>query len=252
MSGEAKWLLIDIGNTSIKYVIVDAKTDPEQLDVKQTENLNTLNNILARVDHVAIASVREPENLSMFINYLHIQGKKVHIAQTKKIQKVGSVHLQNSYKTLTNMGVDRWLAMVAGVYFAERRAEHNVLVVDAGTAVTCDVIVSHVHKGGFIAPGLNMLKQALYNNTEKVFGADDTPETIKLGTDTPECVDAGCLAQIEGVVKQAQEQMQNYAEKYLLLISGGDQRYLANLEQNPKMYIENAVLSGLCITFVQD
>lgn len=252
MSEGSKWLLIDIGNTSIKYALANANTDPEHLDVQRAENLNELTTFLAEVQHVALASVREPENLSMFIDVLHIQGKQVHIAQTKKIQRIGAAHLKNSYKTPENMGVDRWLAMIAGVYFAERLAQHNVLVVDAGTAITCDVVVGHLHKGGFIAPGLYMLKRALYQNTEKVFGTDDTPETIMLGKDTPECVDAGCLAQVQGIVKQAQEQMQNYAEKYLLLISGGDQRYLANLQQNPKIYIENAVLSGLCITFVQD
>lgn len=252
MSGVSNWLLIDIGNTSIKYAVVDTHTDPEFLEVHQAQNLNELGDVLASVQHVALASVREPENLSAFIDDLHSQGIPVHIAQTQKIQRIGRVHLQNSYKTPENMGVDRWLAMIAGVYFAERITEHNVLVTDAGTAITCDVVVGHMHKGGFIAPGLQMLKQALYQNTQKVFGTEDTPTTISLGTDTPECVNAGCLAQVEGTVRQAQEQMQNYAENYLLLISGGDQKYLANIQQNPKMYIENAVLSGLCITFVQD
>jgi type III pantothenate kinase len=250
VSEQDKWLLIDIGNTAIKYAVVDHHTPIDNIAIAHTDDLNKLVTCLAQVQHVALAYVREPHNLNMFIDVLHIHGKHVQIAQTQAKTMVGGMRLVNSYHTPENMGVDRWLAMIAGVYFAQQAQQHSVLVIDAGTAITCDVIVQGKHKGGFIAPGFSLLQTALLQDTEKVFSSDARPEHISLGQDTPECVINGCLAQLHGTVTAAQQQIEQYTEDYIIVLSGGDQKLLNSYNQKPQKTLANLVLCGLCLTFV--
>ncbi|MGH1486461.1 MAG: type III pantothenate kinase [Cellvibrionaceae bacterium] len=68
----------------------------------------------------------------------------------------------NGYSDVSQMGVDRWVAMLA----AYSACQNACLVVDAGTAMTVDlVLLSGQHRGGYITPGLGLMDDVLFDQT---------------------------------------------------------------------------------------
>ena len=63
------------------------------------------------------------------------------------------IPIKNNYKTPETLGKDRIAAVVGASYL---KPDTDILVIDAGTAITYDFITAKkVYKGGNIAPGLN-------------------------------------------------------------------------------------------------
>lgn len=239
-------LLIDIGNTRAKYCLADKYGPGEEAVVDSPDAL--LNNI-GSLDAAYISSVKHPERAKAFAQALTTICP-VTIAKSEKYALIAGEILQNSYTNVANMGVDRWLAMCAGMYLAQLCENDSFLVVDAGTAITCDAVVKGQHQGGLIAPGLHQLQEILLQNTDRVFAPEDWPSHIQLGQDTDECVGNGCLAQLQGLVEVARAQIAQYSEQYLLILSGGDGYRLLNTQHRPKKHLQNAVLLGLWTRFV--
>lgn len=84
----------------------------------------------------------------------------------------------NGYSHVEQMGVDRWLAILAA--YSSVRAESNMsggvsthgqdcLVVDCGSACTVDMVLANgSHLGGYITPGLQLMRNALFRDTDRV------------------------------------------------------------------------------------
>lgn len=246
-------LFIDVGNSFAKYCRVTV-TDIINNDLTETSLVanvfsseQTPIDQLAQVSHVYLSYVKAPH----WLDALHSEASRLNIpivtAHSSKYMRVNHSILVNGYTNVTNMGVDRWLAMIAAVALFPENSDF--VVVDAGTAITCDVIFRHQHQGGWIAPGLKTLKSSLLHNTEQVF-TDEKAENqqyqnIILGTDTPDCVEQGCLAQINGMVNLAIEGLNDQSDDFVVLISGGDQRKLSFPQKNNVHYFTNLVLIGL-------
>lgn len=73
--------------------------------------------------------------------------------------------VRNSYGVPANLGVDRWLGMIA----AHARAQQLTCVVGVGTAMTIDgVDASGQHLGGLIVPGPDLMIGSLLRNTSDI------------------------------------------------------------------------------------
>lgn len=106
--------------------------------------------------------------------------------------------LVNSYAEPARMGVDRWLAMVA----AWTQVRGALCVVGAGSALTFDRVgADGRHRGGLIGPGLQSSQQSLLAITRGAAAAADAPYGNDLGRDTTSAVRQaawfGCLGMIE-------------------------------------------------------
>ena len=67
--------------------------------------------------------------------------------------------------SLSGLGLDRWLAMLGGFHLASGAC----LVLDFGTAVTADFIAADgEHLGGFICPGMPLMRNQLRTHTRKI------------------------------------------------------------------------------------
>ena len=67
------------------------------------------------------------------------------------VRRDSACGLRNGYRDPAQLGVDRWLAMCA----AWQQFPGSLCVVDAGTAVTIDVVAADgAHSGGLILPGV--------------------------------------------------------------------------------------------------
>ena len=242
-------LLLDVGNTSIKYAWYGYPDDIADLRVLKT-SLDSLPELLEDAQQCYLCSVQSDEIAQAIENMCKTQNIAFTLANTQKYQ----FGLSNAYSKHSNMGSDRWLGMLAGGALSQ----NNYLVIDAGTAITCDFVVKHQHKGGWIAPGLSMARSSVVSNTKRVFDNDSLPHTLGLGIDTPDCVAQGALAQLTGMIVQACSLMRTFDGKFDVFMSGGDsallieavsqlQKILGNKANYtaPINYIENLVLVGL-------
>lgn len=142
----------------------------------------------------------------------------------------------NGYDELAQMGVDRWLAMVA-VY---QHSPRSCLVVDAGSALTVDLLSSDgQHLGGYIVPGLQSMRGALVRDTGSVrTTAIDYDGVLAPGTSTRLAVSSGLQCMHVGLVLKALDDLlshnvQTRADQApLLCLTGGGARSLSGVLQN--------------------
>ena len=241
-------LLLDIGNTSIKYAWYKYPNPIADLQVMRT-TIDSLQELIDDASSCWFCSVID-ENTDAHIKLLCEQSNTpVFQAHTQQSQ----FGILNSYSIPSNMGSDRWMGIIASASLCDQGNQTNFISIDAGTAITCDFVVGNQHLGGWIAPGLAMARTAVVSRTKKVFDEYQELSLLSLGNNTPECVANGALAQLVGTLSQACNVMQQKCAKFEIYISGGDAPLLINtfneLEKNQNKvnvnYLENLVLVGL-------
>jgi len=149
--------------------------------------------------------------------------------------------LQNAYAEASTLGVDRWLAMVA----ARQIHEGALLVIDAGTALTLDLVDENgCHQGGYIIPGVDLMTASLRRDTARVLFNEGLVETTAPGTSTDGCVGAGIwLTQVASV-----KTLMSQYPKYTPIITGGYGQALLALgieaEHRPQLVLEGLAISA--------
>jgi len=229
------YLLLDIGNSCIKYAHVSAPTDA--IVVKHCDDFVQLRALIGHATKVFLACVGKLQQVDQIEMWCKELSKPLHIAKTQAEQ----LGIQCAYGQFANLGIDRWLAVLA----ARQITSLPVAVLDLGTANTCDVVVDNQHQGGWIAPGFVLMKESLFTNTQQVFGDNNQPKVIDLGHSTPECVNFGCLAAIQGFVAMAEQHMATHYQDYKLMITGGAQAILPQPMPAHWLSFPNLVLMGL-------
>jgi type III pantothenate kinase len=230
-------LLIDMGNSQIKYTLI---RDPKAaFEVSVAPNTCSLEALIKLCDKVLISSVRDPQQVTAIADLCRADGKLLQIIKTEA-QTFGIECAYDHYQTL---GVDRWLAILA----ARKITSLAVAVIDLGTANTCDFIIGNKHIGGWIAPGFSTMRDSLIANTQRVFANNDYPSALKIGQSTEQCVNMGCIAAIQGLVSEAQHQLEmlTQGENYRVIVTGGDKNLLGQCSKQAILFQENLVLQGL-------
>jgi len=153
------------------------------------------------------------------------------------------IPITNSYKTPETLGKDR-LAAVIGAAFLKPKSD--ILVIDAGTAITYDFINSdNVYHGGNIAPGLNMRLRSMHEFTQKLPLAEVLIDSPLLGNDTQSALSSGAL---HGIVYEIEGYINHLKIKYpqlLVLLTGGSTFYFISKLKNAIFAERNLVLIGL-------
>lgn len=237
MSKPISYLLLDIGNSRTKYGVFDGKNTGFQINT--VGDHNHLKNLIKSSQNVLLSSVGHQDQVTDIRIICEDVGIQLFEAKTE----AQSLGIRCAYSHPQNLGVDRWLAILAA-------REHTLLpvaVIDLGTAATCDIVISNQHKGGWIAPGFELMRSALINNTQNVFADSLTPDTLLLGNATPDCVNMGCLASIQGLVHSAQHILKSQSDDYLILVTGGNQSLIRNMALENLVFKENLVLQGLTL-----
>ncbi len=144
----------------------------------------------------------------------------------------------NAYGRPERLGVDRWAALVA----ARRLREGTVVVVDAGSAVTVDLLEANGrHRGGVIAPGLGMMRRALMEGT--ALPAPDEAGEIP-ARDTRSAMAAGTLLAAVGVVESLLARCPP-PEGWSGLVTGGDASILLPHLRGDWEEVPDLVLKGM-------
>lgn len=230
-------LVIDIGNTLLKYAIFDKKKII-QLNVTESSDFFYADEIFSKNSGIKKTIISTVKNISEDI--------------VSNIKKTCSLHILNSntklpfknlYKTPETLGNDR-IAGLAGAYSIYPKK--NVLIIDAGTCITMDFLHSNgEYFGGTISPGLVMKLNALHTFTGKLPLVKLHEIESNYGTDTETSILAGI---VNGSVAEIDMAIDKYREKYpelTVLLCGGDVSFLAKRLKNSIFAIPNLVLLGL-------
>lgn len=215
-------LLLDVGNTRLKWALSEngrIHMDGAIVhDGKPAEALARLD-LDHEPDSIRIVSVAGPAH-ELAINKTCLA--RWHHAPVHARSEVERDGLHNGYAQPQRLGADRWIAMLAAWHLAGRKA---FVVVDAGTALTVDVVDdSGRHLGGIIAAGLQTSEKAVLGATR--FPTRDTPLTdhAGLGLDTEACVRQGAMLSVIGAIERAAATAPANASRVL---TGGDAPRLA-------------------------
>lgn len=157
-----------------------------------------------------------------------------------------------AYRDISRLGVDRWLAVLA----AYRRAPEPALVVDCGSAVTLDLLGANgEHLGGYIVPGLGLMRRALYSDTDavKVQPPSESVDVLSPGQNTQDAVNRGLPLMVLGAVERAYDALAHQCAvegsmRPRLLFCGGDGGLLAPWCDRPNEVVEDLVMEGLALT----
>jgi len=137
-----------------------------------------------------------------------------------------SVHIEGEYET---MGVDRRALCLS---------HENGLFIDAGSAITVDVVEEGVYGGGYIFPGLKSMLKG-YKEISPVLSAElDTKIDLDhLPLTTKEQISYGIIASIKALIDK-------HRNGNKLYFTGGDGKFLSHFFERA-VYDEMLVFDGM-------
>jgi len=153
------------------------------------------------------------------------------------------VPIRNDYSTRATLGMDR-LAAAVGAW--SMKPGRDLLVIDAGTAVTYDFISADgVFKGGNIAPGIDLRLKALHEHTGALPMVEVQGCTPMLGNDTETAIRSGVLNgvryEIEGYIRE----LEPLYPSLLVFLTGGDADFFDIKAKSRTFAVPDLVLRGL-------
>lgn len=223
MSDAGSDLLVDISNTRTKFALSDADGGLAFLGTLPTALLGQgkWQKICSGVScRCACISSVVPQGTDILRQSLRCP---VHVLCAD-----GRLNLDMGYRTPLSLGADRLAAAMA---LAEQGALPAISV-DAGTAVTCDVLLRQGNKahyaGGAIAPGLRTMMQTLVGKTACLPEVALEQPPFAIGRDTAECLRSGLVFgfvdMVKGLIARLSTELQ---AKPRLILTGGDAELLA-------------------------
>ncbi len=248
-------LLIDIGNTRIKWALLDRgsllgadavehRADAAAVDL-MLERIS-LNGAIAPTDVVAANVAGDVLGKRVTGAVRDRWGLSVRFAVTQL--RTGTV--RNSYDDYRQLGVDRWLAIIA----AADQFAGPVCIVDAGTAITIDVVApGGVHTGGYIIPGLDLMRQSLGENTGDLRrlagdGSPQLPTGLPVpGRSTSEAISGGTLAVICCLIDRCVSGSAEHGGDLQVVVTGGDAERLIRHLEGIVHHRPHLVLEGLAL-----
>ena len=152
----------------------------------------------------------------------------------------GTGGLQCGYAEPEKLGVDRWLAMLA----ARRRYSEALIVVDAGSAATFDVVSAEgKHFGGYILPGLELMRTSLSGGTDQVHVERVGASNLALGCNTAAAVNSGALAALCALAEKL-----SCEHSARIVVAGGGGKLISEQLAGSE-YCPDLVLDGLNVHF---
>jgi type III pantothenate kinase len=245
-------LLIDAGNTRIKWAIVDEQIAssvelgqwPQFGSVSHAEFSSGnvpwqgLSSERVLVSNVAGLALRE--QLEKTFNPQHGQ---VSWFQSQA-QHAG---LSNRYREPSKLGSDRFASAIAAHTLFPNR---HLIVATCGTATTIDAVTAQGEFiGGQIAPGLQLMAQSLAQNTAQLPSVlEQMNFAVSFADHTEAAIISGCLAAQAGAIERAVREFAKQLDSAILplcVISGGAAKYITPILVVPYQFIDNLVLMGL-------
>ncbi len=239
-------LLIDIGNTRVKAARWSAgestalpalATHAPKFDIWQQALV--LNPPLTRALIANVAGAAIGNSLAAFIrSHCGIEPEFVRT----RLECNG---MRTAYRDPAQLGVDRWLAALAA-FSAERAA---VCVIDAGTALTVDIVDANgLHLGGMIAPGPELMRESLVRGTAQL-ASGGIEQVDAFADNTADAISLGCGDATRGLLHCVAQRLEAHAPgtHYRWYLTGGGAPLVAALLDRQWVQVPDLVLRGLAV-----
>jgi len=245
-------LAVDIGNHQIKLGLFPAGSG---LGLPQPAPVWRLPTSDANLDPLAAAL--PAESLAWHVATVHRQ------AERRLADWVQHRRPQDCYRLLRNealpleihvehpqhVGADRLLAAVAVNHL--RAADRPAIVVDAGTAITVDLVSADgAFEGGVILPGFRLTAQSLAEGTDLLPHVDHDPAADPppvLGKSTAAAIRSGLFWGQVGAVRELTQRIAGeLASPPQLFVAGGDAERLAAFLPQARV-VPELVLAGIAL-----
>jgi type III pantothenate kinase len=234
-------LQLDVGNSSAKWRLVHGDTVISRGNYRPGDSGSQalLLECTETLDEIWIASVAAPAAEQQLAALLAGQWGITPWFARSEAHTAG---LHNSYAEPGRMGVDRWLAMLG----ARAREKGRLCVVDAGSALTIDIVsATGQHEGGYIIPGPALMERALLLDTDRVRFDEQIGYALAPGTSTAEAVRHGIALAQTGAVALALDQAGSGA--ITLFFCGGAGETLMQLGSRGGQWAPDLVFEGLAV-----
>lgn len=230
-------LTIDIGNTRTKVGLFNQnelviKFPIDQLGEKELQ--------LLKDEYPSI----EKAILSSTVDY----SEKIDILLEKMIPNYVKythktpVPIKNNYESPETLGLDRLATVIgANTLFPGE----DMLVIDAGTAITFELISQNCYEGGCISPGLSMRFKALNQFTDRLPLVKPTGLCQIPAKNTESAIRTGVVMGMKGEIESYQDQLVHKYPNIKTLLSGGDAIFFAGMLKSSIFVNMNLTLIGL-------
>ena len=245
MSGPVR-LEIDAGNSSVKWRLMSFASRELCLrgvinweDVQQSsfDFLKAWD-----LEEVLFASVADEAKTSAMLSFIYEHGSCSSFRQIVSRKRLADVTF--AYPNIEKLGVDRCLAMVASY----NKTKEAVLVVDAGSAITADFVdQGGQHRGGYIFPGLRLLRDSLLSGTAKVPVSQSLGLGMDLGRDTEDCVAGAVNLMLYGGFSELLSKSKEMGVSRICFTGGSGRWLMALLGAESAEFDPDLVLDGLLL-----
>ena len=222
-------LELDVGNSRIKWRVLNrnSQAGDRQHDALMGGAEDSVVNLLESIPrHLQLSAARGCSVGSESLLTEVAEGVKERWNLELEVAEVSAQcgGIKNSYEETRRMGVDRWLAMIA----AFNRVKRACLVVDAGTALTIDLVADDGrHQGGYILAGLNLVVKSLEHNTGIALRNHNFSPLAGPGTSTEQAVLGGALNSAVALILEALGMLRGADPAATAYLCGGDAQLLA-------------------------
>jgi type III pantothenate kinase len=242
-------LELDCGNSFIKWRVLEADVrrvvgeGVVDSDLALLESLKALKGLALKF--CRLVSVRTAEETNGLISLL-TEAFGVSVVCAAPSREMSGV--RNGYEEFERLGLDRWLAMLGGFHLAAGAC----LVLDFGTAVTADFISRDgEHLGGFICPGMPLMRNQLRTHTRRIrygdLAAERALESLIPGRTTVEAVERGCSLMLRGFVLTQLELARSYwGDDFAVFLTGGDAGLVSEIVPEARV-VPDLVFVGLAM-----
>ena len=234
-------MLIDIGNTRCKYITVTNHKRSAVMHCSHEQLTEQwLTTTFAQATEVILANVSTELLTGIIKQWANIHAIPFQLLHTQHQQ----FELTCAYKKPEQLGIDRWLSVLAASSLFPNQA---CLIVDAGTATTIDAISSDgQHLGGWILPGIELLFQSLVSNTQKVAATQISEPNIRLGNNTSECVNYGAWGLTVGAIELQCNALKKQYPAVQVILTGGNSEKIS-----PLLSVEHQIAADLVFIGMQ-
>ena len=246
---QADVILVSIGNTRARIAAAMGSTlEPSRVvDSVNREELAAAVSEMAQRYHanrVLLSSVNEPASAHLIASLASISGLIV-----KRVGIDIPIPVQHTLADASTVGQDRLLNALG----AFARSHQACVVISAGTAVTVDFVDGEgTFHGGAIAPGLQMMRDALHERTAALPKAEIGPQFLHtapeppFGKNTVEAINLGVTTAIIGLVHRLIDRYAEFYEAYPRVVAtGGDAALLFEQDELVESIVPDLPLIGM-------
>ena len=231
-------LVIDIGNSRTKIALFN------QHDLMFNVPIDQLT-----VDHLKMLKDEHPQLTKAILSSVKPKDQELigflseNFEVFLELDALTELPIENLYETQETLGKDR---LAAAVGANELFPDQNLLVIDAGTAITFD-LVSEKNQfiGGNISPGLEMRFKALHQFTGRLPLVKQSEDFQTIGRNTTDAIRAGVQNGILYEIDRTIDIFNRNYQNLQIIMTGGDSNFF-DKKLNYSIFVHfNLTLIGL-------